>query len=243
MNRFLVKILIISCVLVIIIISFSGFSYDNGNKDFSKFTICIDAGHQKKGNPQTEPISPGARIKKAKVSSGTTGISTKVPEYKLNLSVALKLQALLKSKGFRVVMTRETNDVNVSNIERAEIGNNVRADLSVRIHADGSTNKNKHGISVLYPASSITKNINKVSKIAAADILKEVVFETSAKSLGITPRTDLTGFNWTKVPSILIEAGFMTNTNEDKMLEREDYQNKIVNGIEKGIEDFLNLQK
>lgn len=243
MWKFSTKRIATTCVLLSILMTGAGFSFDNKNKDFSKYVICIDAGHQSKGDSSTEPISPGSKLKKAKVSSGTTGISTRIPEYKFNLSIALKLQTLLRSKGFKVVMTRETNDVNISNIERAEVGNNAKADLSVRIHADGSTDKSRHGVSVLYPASLITENINGISKVAASDILKEVVYETSSKSLGVTPRTDLTGFNWTRVPSILIEAGFMTNTNEDRMLEKKDYQDKIVKGIGEGIEEFLLSKK
>ena len=51
--------------------------------------VVIDAGHQLRGNSAKEPIGPGSSIKKAKVSSGTRGIYTRVPDYKLNLKVAL----------------------------------------------------------------------------------------------------------------------------------------------------------
>jgi len=219
---------------------FSRVTLAKGKPDYNKIVICIDPGHQSKGNSQTEPIAPGSKIKKAKVSSGTTGISTRVPEYKLNLKIGLILEDMLKAEGFKVVMTRETNDVNVSNAERAIIANDAKAAISIRLHADGSNDKNMHGISILYPAKNSTNiDIYNKSKTAAGIILSSVVAKASAKSNGIVPRADLTGFNWSKVPSILIEAGFMTNINEDKLLEEKPYEQKIAMGIVNGIETYF----
>ncbi|MDF2597078.1 MAG: N-acetylmuramoyl-L-alanine amidase, partial [Clostridia bacterium] len=49
------------------------------------FTVCIDPGHQAKGDPRGEPIAPGSANKKARVSSGTSGVGTKKAEYQVNL--------------------------------------------------------------------------------------------------------------------------------------------------------------
>ena len=102
--------------------------------------IVIDPGHQKKGDNSKEPIGPGAKEKKAKVTTGATGISTKQTEAELNLKVGKKLKTKLEERGYEVIMVRTTNDVNISNSQRAEIANKANADVFLRIHADSVDN-------------------------------------------------------------------------------------------------------
>lgn len=203
--------------------------------------ICIDAGHQNKANYKTEPVAPGSKVMKAKTSSGTSGISTKTPEYKLNLEVALLLQEELEAMGAEVVMTRTENDVSISNIERAEIANKANACLTIRIHADGSGNNKVNGISMQIPGGKYLKDKNLISESENAGkvVLDAVVKSTGAKSGGLVVRNDLTGFNWSKVPVILIEMGFMTNREEDRKLGTKEYKAKIVSGIAEGIRKYL----
>jgi N-acetylmuramoyl-L-alanine amidase len=124
-------------------------------------TICIDPGHQYKQNLSKEPLAPGSKTMKSKVSSGTRGIATKKSEYELNLEVALQLSHALLKKGYRVYLTRSKHKVNISNVQRAVYCNQKKADLTIRIHADGSTNRNVQGISVLYPTGKSTTKLNK----------------------------------------------------------------------------------
>ena len=83
------------------------------------YKIAIDAGHQGKGNSKTEPIGPGAKMRKPKVAYGTQGVKTKVPESKLTLQIALKLEKELKKRGYDVYMIRRKQNVNISNKQRA----------------------------------------------------------------------------------------------------------------------------
>ncbi|MBI4744506.1 MAG: N-acetylmuramoyl-L-alanine amidase [Actinobacteria bacterium] len=170
---------------------------------------------------------------------GATGISSGTPEYKITLSIALKLKRLLENKGIKVIMTRESNNVNISNSERAQIANKAKADLSVRIHADGNANSFVNGYSVFYPEKNLWTEEIYIESRRAAQLISNELSITGAKNNGITPRGDLTGFNWSKVTSVLVETGFLSNPNEDKLLNNDAYQEKIAQGIFNGIVEFL----
>ncbi len=210
------------------------------NLDNNKYTICIDPGHQEKGDPNLESIGPGSSLKKAKVSSGATGIATKKEEYKLNLEASIVLKNILIGKGYNVVMTRESHDVNISNAERAIFGNEKKSDIVVRIHADSLDNSSKTGASILVPqkdgkyTSSIYESSNK-----CANSIKNELQRMNIKVNGILERGDLTGFNWSKVPVVLIEMGFMSNYNEDLMMSNPEYQRKMMQSVADGIEMYL----
>jgi N-acetylmuramoyl-L-alanine amidase len=204
------------------------------------FVVCVDPGHQRKANLSLEPIGPGSLVKKPGVSGGATGISSRTPEYEITLKIGLMLKQLLEAKQIKVVMTRTSNDIDINNIKRAEIANSAGADLFIRIHADGSTDKSVNGISTLYPAeNSWTKPFYQKSLKAARIVQSSLVKSTGRKDNGIKARSDITGFNWSKVPVVLVETGFLSSPNEDRLLNTADEQQKIANGLAAGIAGFL----
>ena len=212
----------------ILLILFIFFSVTILSKE--KYVVCLDPGHQTKGNPALEEIAPNSDKKKAKVTTGTRGVVTKKYESELMLEIALKLKTSLESKGYKVIMTRITNDVNISNIERALFANKNKATLYIRLHADGSENKNTYGASVLTssPKNKYTTKVQKESEKFSKILLEEYVKATGAKNRGVIYRDDLTGTNWAEVTNTLIELGFMSNEEEDKKLSDEKYQEKII---------------
>ncbi len=111
----------------------------------NSLTVAIDPGHQRKGNSTKEPIGLGSSESKAKVASGTSGKWSGLAEYELTLDVSLLLRDELESRGYTVVMTRETHDVDISNKERTEIASDAGADIFVRIHANGSDDASTNG--------------------------------------------------------------------------------------------------
>lgn len=206
-----------------------------------RWVVVIDPGHQAQGDSRPEPIGPGSDQTKPRVSSGTRGVATGIPESQLVLAVSLKLRDALDAAGVEVIMTRTTQEVSLSNIERAQIANQAQADLFLRVHADGADDSATAGIHVLYPAAvpGWTDDIAAVSKQAAAIAQRELIAATGAKDRGIDARDDMTGFNWSDVPVILPEIGFMTNPSEDRLLATPEYQDAIAGALARAVVRFL----
>ena len=203
-------------------------------------TVVIDAGHQGTQDSRLEPIGPGSSTKKPSVESGTEGVVTKAPESEVNLEVALKLQKALEARGVRVVMVRTSQNVDIPNSQRAKIANDNHAALFVRLHCDGVDNSSTHGLLMLRPgANQWTGPIVAPSKAAAEDVDKAVLAATGAYDRGTTPRNDLSGFNWSKVPTILVEMGVMSNPAEDRKLSSTEYQQQLADGMATGIVEYL----
>lgn len=205
-----------------------------------EFLVVIDAGHQRKGNSEKEPVGPGATEMKAKVTSGTRGCETGLSEYELNLQVAFKLEAVLKERGYTVIMVRTEHDVNLSNSERANVANDANADVFVRIHANGSENPKKSGAMTICQTENNIYNghLYKKSKALSEFVLNELVEETGCKKEYVWETDTMSGINWAKVPVTIVEMGYMSNPEEDRNLATEEYQQKIANGIADGIDKY-----
>ncbi len=207
-------------------------------KPLESKVIVIDAGHGKNSFNKQEPIAPGSSTTKIAFADGTRGKNQ--TEEQLNLKVAKKLQTLLEDLGAEVHMTRTEHESDMTNVDRAEFANNLNADLSVKIHADGSESSSAKGISMLVPSREyVSEEVYEASYKAGSIILEEVVVATGGANRGVVKRNDLTGFNWSKVTIILLEMGFMTNPEEDALLETEEYQDKVAQGLANGVVKYF----
>lgn len=197
--------------------------------------IGIDPGHQAKANREMESVAPGSEETKHKVSSGTVGTNTGVREYQVNLDVALLLADMLQKAGARVYITRTSNDVDMSNIERAKFFNESKVELGLRLHCNGSENSEKHGAFMLVPADKSYPYYNECVK--AARLILQSYGEATGLSTeqGVTYRSDQTGFNWCDRPVTNIEMGHLTNAGDEALLVDPSFQKRMAQGIFNGI--------
>ena len=207
-------------------------------------TVGIDPGHQAKANLDKEPCAPWSadanpsvndHTMKTKTTAGTEGKFSKVPEYIVTLDISLKIRDKLASLGATVVMTRETHDVDISNVERAKICNDANCDVVIRIHCNGADNPDVSGVEAwIRGAGDNTPEYRELSEYErklADELLAYFVNSTDAKKRNVNKSDSYTGLNWSTVPSIILECGFMSNKDEDMLLVTDDYQNKIADGI------------
>lgn len=183
----------------------------------SDMLIVIDPGHGGK--------DPGA------VQNG-------VREKDVNLSVSQKLDKGLKDKGYSTIMTRK-DDNYVDLYERANIANNIQADIFISLHANSIVNKDISGIQVLYCPADQCKLKQEDDYPLAKIIMEELVKGTGAQDKGIIKRPNLVVLNKTSMPAVLIELGFLTNPNEAKLLSDDAYQELLAESIIRGIERYF----
>lgn len=207
--------------------------------------VAIDPGHQGShiDMSEQEENGPGSGEMKAKATGGTTGAYTGLPEYQLNLGVSLKVRDLLEERGYQVVMAREDNDTAISNKERALLANETGADVCVRIHANGSEDPSSQGALCLVMSRDnpyVGQLYEESSRLAEA-VLEAYCQATGFTDQGVVTNDTMTGLNWSEIPVMILEMGFMTNEHDDTKMADAAFQDKMAEGIAEGIDAYFGI--
>ncbi len=190
------------------------------------YTVVIDPGHG-----GTDP--------------GSIGYKTKIHEADLNLKLSLMLKEKLESAGINVVMTRDTEKAMIEGSGRAwkkqdmelrkTLIKNTRPNMVISLHQNSYTNHSYRGAQVFYDKTSdISKQI--------ADFIQEQFKQDLDKSIKATSPGDYFMLKCSAAPSVIVECGFLSNEEDEKLLLDETYQTKIVDCIHKGIVKFLQIK-
>ena len=203
--------------------------------------VALDPGQQKNAMTADEPVGPGSSTMVDKMSYGATSTTTGKREYEWSLLFTLKVKEELVARGYQVIMTREENDVEISNADRAQFVNESGAQIYVSIQADAASNVEAKGIYAQVPSksNSFIGSMYEQCKNLASCMQSALIKETGAKDRGLSETDKVTTLNWSKVPVTVLQLGFMSNKEEDKNLWSDDYQKKMVKAICDGIDAYF----
>ena len=192
-------------------------------------SILIDAGH-------------------GGIDAGVTGKVTGSREDDLNLSVAKKLQSHFEKSGARVVMTREHKDgiydkngsfekrKKQDMQRRSEIINSFHVDLVISIHM------NKYPDPIYYGAQTFYQRGSQGGKILAETIQNQMIQTLDRNNKRQAQASDYFILRCSTLPSVIVECGFMSNLEEEKLLVRSEYQEKIAWSIYTGVMEYFAAQ-
>lgn len=200
--------------------------YDVMNRRVQKaqYCICIDSGHG--GN------DPG--------KIGVAGTKEK----EVNLAIALKLKKSLEKQNIRVIMTRTDDrnlaDANGTNEKTSDMKNRVakmdfeQPDAVISIHQNSYTDSTAKGAQVFYYSES--KEGKKLAEVLQKSLIENADPENHRMAKANTSYYILKN---TSAPTVIVECGFLSNPEEERLLNTAQYQEKLVDALQKGICEYL----
>ncbi len=211
-----------------------------------KIIVAIDASHQEKGGDpeEEEPIGPDAEETAKGFSEGTSGTVSELTEAELNLSVAEKLKSQLEERGYEVYMTRDSEESDLSEAQRAKNVNVSGAQILISLHANGGEDSSEKGVEVMAPSyenpywKDRTDNIKKSNALADI-ILQSYCEETGLNAKGLYNVDNQILLNWSEIPAVVLEMGFMSNESDDAYMAEEEHQQKMADSIADGIDLYF----
>ena len=189
-----------------------------------KVKILLDAGH-------------------GGIDCGCTGSTPESVESTLNLLITKELETVLKERGFSVFLTRE-NDGGLYGSEepgfklrdlkkRVEIANKISPDLFISVHLNKYVSIGRRGAQVFF------KIADKNSKNLATKIQNSLNLLPESKRMYDPLKGDYFLLNELAFPSVIVECGFLSNPDEEKLLLTKSYRQKLAKAIADGVVMYL----
>lgn len=236
LNRKKIIFILIICLILVLICMYKENNnyYKNENSVMTSGTpvsshkVILDAGHR------------SARSVGAVSSNG-------VSEESINLSIVLKLQKLLEQSGCTVFLTR-SDENGIYDLDKKSLKNKKSSDLKNRVKIANSSDAecfisihlNKIPQSRYYGWQTFFQKNNEESKKLAFDIQNNLNFsiqkENKREILGLSGKYIMDNI---KIPTVIVECGFLSNSDESIQLQKEEYQEKLAWGIYTGIMDYF----
>ncbi|MEW2353225.1 N-acetylmuramoyl-L-alanine amidase [Spirillospora sp. NPDC029432] len=211
--------------------------------------IVIDPGHNGGNGDNASKINKQVRIGNGSKACDTTGTATNdgYNEHAFTWDVSKRLAKLLKAKGAEVHLTRN-NDTGWGPCitERAALGNRLKADAALSVHADGAS-ASAHGFHIIQPIAVKGYNAGMVPDSqrlgrALRDAYHEgtgVAYSNYRGKKALDPRDDLGGLNLSKVPKVFIECGNMRNPGDAAKMKSAEFRQRVAASLTEGFEVYF----
>ena len=189
--------------------------------------ITIDPGHGGKAPGAIDP-------KEKEMDDGIYVDNIYTEESQLVLKASNLLNSILKRKtNYKTILTRNS-DKYIKLSERCYKANKNKSDLFVSIHANSFYKNNAKGTETLYYPTST--NGKKLAGLVQKSMISDLKDTTDR---GIKKRDDLFVLKYTKMPAVLVELGFISNPEEERLLNDDLYLTLMMNSVADGIIKYL----
>lgn len=167
-----------------------------------------------------------------------------IPEADINLSIILKLQELLEASSCEIILTRSDEngiyDADAKNKKTSDLKNRVElinasgSEILVSVHLNKISGEQWNGWQTFYQKD------NENSKKLANYIQNNLNYSIDrVNKRTILPLSNIYLMDNSKIPAVTVECGFLSNEEETKLLQADEYQNHIAWGIYAGIMDYF----
>lgn len=200
--------------------------HKNGQIGLNGKTIVLDPGH---GNYAAGTVDPGAVSK-----------HNGLREIDFNTNVLMELKKMLEGQGATVLMTRQYTPKAITLAERAQLANDNSADAFISLHGDSAGNTSAFGAGTWLYTGDV-----RLTSAAQKDMRNEyarAINSGIAQATGRPAYIKYANFAVTReneVPSVLVEAGFLSNAKDAQLLSTPEYQKKLAQGLYQGLENFF----